>query len=529
MPCCTTRSSAATLSLIAGLTASLLTVFSAASEDAGEKGLGAKVPAPGGAGGGTGRGAAQPAERVPALGQPTFFSGAIEGPGGELAFHLRLTRGIDGAPSGTIDIPAQNFLGGELRDLVWTGDTLSFIVAVPNAGESVWPHFEFDLSSGDAADEAEGASGPAPFSGTLKQAGFELPARLVRAEGPPTPPRRPQHPEAPFPYEAREVAFENEAGGVVIAGTLTLPEGEGPFPCAVMITGSGQQDRDETLLGHKPFLVIADHLTRHGIAVLRCDDRGVGGTTAGDQEDPDSFDFASDIDAALAFLAEQDEIDADRVGLIGHSEGGLIGSIVAADEPRVAFFVILAGPGVPGDEILVRQGEAISLAEGADPEDVAAQTPMREALFAALLAGDDEAARGHLEELLTDAMPAETEAAAIDEMVDAQMRMLGSRWMRTFMAFDPRDHLRRITCPVLVLNGALDTQVLPDQNVPEIAAALREGGNEDVTVEVLPGLNHLFQPATTGGMSEYASIETTFDPGTLEIMAAWIGERMGVE
>ena len=525
MPCCRSNPRAA-VCLSTAVATSFVTALSAAWSDGGDRGDGGQ----------RGDGATAPALQptTPTLGQPTFYTGTIELPGSELAFHLRLTRGIDGTPSGTIDIPAQGFTGGELRDLVWTGDTLSFIVAVPGAGENVWPRFEFDLSSGVAdggGDDGEGgaAGASASFHGTLKQAGLEFPASLVQTDEPPTPPKRPQHPEPPFPYEAREVAFENEAGGVVIAGTLTLPEGDGPFPCAVMITGSGQQDRDETLLGHKPFLVIADYLTRRGIAVLRCDDRGVGGTTAGDQEDPDSFDFASDIDAALAFLAEQDAIDPDRIGLIGHSEGGLIGSVVAADEPRVAFFVILAGPGVPGDEILVRQGEAISLAEGGDPEDVAAQNPMREALFAALVAGEEDEARGHLHDLLAQAMPAGTDAEVIDEMVEAQMRMLGSRWMRTFMELDPRDHLRRIDCPVLVLNGELDTQVVPDQNVPEIAKALREGGNDDVTVEVRPGLNHLFQPATTGGMSEYAAIETTFDPETLEIMAAWIRERMGVE
>ncbi|MCA9287103.1 MAG: alpha/beta fold hydrolase [Phycisphaerales bacterium] len=517
MPCCTTRSSAAAISFIAGLTASLLTVFAAASNDRDEKVLPLKTQAPGSG--------AQPTNRAPALGQPAYFTGSIELPGTELAFHLRLTRGLDGAPSGTIDIPAQNFMGGELRDLVWTGDTLSFVVPIPGAGENVWPHFAFTLS----ADESGEGPGVDALTGTLRQAGLEFPARLVETDEPPAPPRRPQHPEAPFPYESREVAFENASAGVVLAGTLTLPEGEGPFPCAVMITGSGPQDRDETLMGHKPFLVIADHLTRNGIAVLRWDDRGVGGSTVGDQDDPDSLDFATDVDAALAFLATQDGIDPDRLGLIGHSEGGLIGSVVAADEPRVAFYVMLAGTGVPGDEILMRQGEAIALAEGGDPADVAAQAPMRRAIFEAIAADDEEAARSHLLELVAHSMPPEADPAVVEQMVDAQLGMLTSRWMRTFMALDPREHLRRVRCPVLVLNGDKDTQVLQDQNVPEIVAALHEGGNDDVTVHVLPGLNHLFQPATTGGMSEYAVIETTFDPGTLEIMAAWIREKMGAE
>lgn len=446
--------------------------------------------------------------------EPVYYSGSISLPTIALDFSLRLRRADDGTPSGTIDIPMQAFRDGPLSDLTWTDTALSFTVALPGQPESVWPRFEFTLDA-DAQTH----------SGTLRQAGMEFPATIEPAEGPPKPPARPQTPVPPFPYEIRDITFESICPGVTIAGTLTLPEGEGPFPAVILITGSGPQDRDETLFDHKPFWVIADHLSRRGIAVLRCDDRGVGGTSVGGQTDPDSFDLATDVRAAIDFISHQPGIDPERIGLIGHSEGGLIAPIVAADDPRIRFIVMLAGTGVPGDQILIRQAAAIALAEGTDPEHVAAQTPIRERLFAAVRAGDRRVTRDTMAELLRliapDGMPDDLIESAIDEQVE----VLFSRWMHTFLTYDPRETLRRITCPVLVMNGDLDLQVLHDQNVPEIAAAIRSNGNTGVVTAVLPGLNHLFQPATTGAVSEYATIEITFDPAALNLMTRWIQDH----
>ena len=448
---------------------------------------------------------------APAAGQASHFKGAITLPNNmTLDFSIRLARGLDGAPSGTIDIPLQGVEDFPLSEVVWDAQTIAFTMELPGVPETGWPRFKYALTPGSTS-----------HTGTLDQAGMRLDASLEALAAAPEAPRRPQLAQAPFPYEAREVTFENPSADLTIAGTLTIPEGEGPFPCAVMITGSGAQDRDETLMGHQPFLIIADHLARHGIAVLRCDDRGVGGTGAGTPEDPDSFDFATDIGAALTFLGTQPEIDPSHLGLIGHSEGALIGPIVAAADDRVAFLVMLAGPGVPGDEILVRQSAAIALASGVPAERVEAQRPIRESLFAAVKAGREDEAREHMLTLLRQDMP-RVEESMIQQSADAQMQFLSSRWMRTFLTHDPRPTLRKVTCPVLVLNGDLDLQVLADQNVPEVVRALGEGGNARVTTHVLPGLNHLFQPATTGTVVEYAAIETTFDPGVLAIMTDWI-------
>jgi len=455
---------------------------------------------------------------VPTAGQVVYFKGAITLPSMALEFSLELTRGLDGAPAGTIDIPIQAFLDQPLLDLVWTDARLAFAVALPGQDTSVWPNFEFALAGGDAE-----------HVGTLKQAGMEFPALIERTEAAPEGLRRPQVPVAPFPYEAREVTFRNDAGDLTIAGTLTVPEGDGPFPCAVMITGSGPQDRDETIFEHRPFLVIADHLARHGIAVLRCDDRGVGGTGAGKPESPDSLDFVTDIRAALAFVATQDGIDAERLGLIGHSEGGLIAPLVASQDERVSFVVLLAGPGVPGDEILMRQGEEIALAMGATPSSLEEQRPVRRRLFEAVKAEDEPAARAAMVELVYLQGGASMTEEMLAAAVDAQMEAFNSRWMRTFMMHDPRPALRSVDCPVLVLNGDLDLQVLHDQNVPEVEKALREGGNRDVTVAILPGLNHMFQPAESGSVMEYATIETTVDPSALDAITAWIRSRTGLD
>ena len=462
---------------------------------------------------------------VQVAGEPTHYKGAVSLPTVSLDFAIRLVRGLDGAPSGSIDIPLQSVDDFPLSQVVWTGEAIRFTMEIPGQPERAWPRFEFTIA-GDAP----------PKEGTLRQAGMEFPATLERLDGAPEPTRRPQTPAPPFPYLAREVTFESPLdadssggpGSLTIAGTLVLPEGPGPFPCAVFITGSGPQDRDETLFEHRPFWVLADDLARHGIASLRCDDRGVGGTDQG-SEDDDSFDLATDVASMVEFVRLQPEIDPALVGLIGHSEGGLIGPIVAAEDPSIAFLVMLAGPGVPGDEILLRQGEAMATAMGVPQSDLDAQRPHRLAMFDAIDRGDTEGARAALTQLLSMSSPefagSPDGAKMLEQAVEGQLRMLESAWMRTFMAHDPRGPLRRVECPVLVLNGDLDMQVLHDQNVPEVEAALREGGNTRVVVHVLPGLNHMFQPATTGAITEYIQIETTFDPGAMTIIRDWIRDQ----
>jgi pimeloyl-ACP methyl ester carboxylesterase len=343
------------------------------------------------------------------------------------------------------------------------------------------------------------------------------------------PARRPQDPQPPFPYSTEETAYSN--GDIHLAGTLTLPPGEGPFPAVVLITGSGAQNRDEELLGHRPFLVLADHLTRAGIAVLRVDDRGVGGST-GSVPQSTSADFAGDVLAGVRFLKGHPRIAPGRIGLLGHSEGGLIAPLAASRSADVAFIILLAGPGVPGAEILPAQVEAIDRASGMPEERIRKQVDLTRADLRLMRAEKDPTAlRAQLKKLFaehSDALdPKEIQAGGTDALVEQQVKAFSSPWFRYFLDYDPRPVLRLVRVPVLALNGELDRQVPVEQNLPAIEQALREGKNPDVTVRRMPGLNHLFQTARTGSPAEYSTIDETLSPALLDTVTHWILERFG--
>jgi pimeloyl-ACP methyl ester carboxylesterase len=451
--------------------------------------------------------AAEPAPPPPPI--AGHWEGAIQLPAGELQVMIDLIPGAGGW-TGTIDIPQQGAKGLPLEKITVDGEHTRFSIAgVP--GE---PTFDGKLDGG-------------ALHGTFTQGAASLAFRLGREAV--KPPRRPQEPQPPFPYQEEEVGYQN--GDVHLAGTLTLPPGPGPFPAVLLITGSGAQNRNEELLGHKPFLVLADHLTRAGIAVLRVDDRGVGGSTA--TPGATSADFADDALAGVRFLKGHDRIAKDRIGLLGHSEGGLIAPLAAGRSTDVAFLVLLAGPGVPGYEILPAQVEAISLAGGTPAAKAHQQAELTRASLALVRAEKDEAAlRPKLAKLFQehpDALdPAELAAAGgLEAFLDAQMKFLSNPWARYFIDYDPRPALRKVRVPVLAVNGELDRQVLPDQNLPAIEKALHEAGNPDVTVRRMPGLNHLFQTAKTGSPDEYAQIEETMSPAVLDLVTRWILDRFG--
>ena len=343
---------------------------------------------------------------------------------------------------------------------------------------------------------------------------------LERTDEAPAPPKRPQEPEPPFPYEAEDVTFPNEADDVKLAGTLTLPDTADVYPAVVLITGSSPQDRDEALAGHRPFLVLADHLTRQGIAVLRYDDRGVAAST-GDFAQATTEDFARDAEAAVAYLKTRPEIDADRIGLLGHSEGGLVAPMVATRSGGVAFLVLLASPGVTGEEILYEQGDLIGKAEGASASQVEANRTQRERLFAAIKQDTDSA------QVASDVRRILKESGLPAEAVEAQAEWAASPWFRYFLTYDPAPALEKVEVPVLALFGEKDLQVPAEANRAAVEAALEAGGNEAYAVEVLPSLNHLFQTSETGAPSEYAQIEETMAPVVLETIAAWIRQHVG--
>lgn len=444
-----------------------------------------------------------------------LWSGALQLPGGiELALVLNVAPDADGTLVPRLDSPDQNVQGIPVTALELKDGTLSF------ASKAVGAKF-------DGKRSADGNA----FEGTFTQGLVRSKLTLTRQDRAPER-RRPQTPKPPFPYDTEEVAFANpDARGVTLAGTLTRPKGDGPFPVVVFISGSGPQDRDETLLGHKPFAVLADALTRRGIACLRYDDRGTAGST-GDHDAATSRDFASDVRAAIAFLKDQPRIDPKRIGLIGHSEGGLIAPMVAADSPDVAYVVLLAGTGVPGDQILYRQNALIARAMGAGELAVQAQVAALK-LSLAVVRGQADAAQPEADRQApgTAAGKGETtgKPRAGDNPLGQALAQLKTPWFRFFVDHDPRPTLARVGCPVLVLNGSKDRQVDPEQNVPEIEKALRAGGNTKVTTRVFPDLNHLFQTCTTGAPSEYNKIEETIAAVVLQTVADWIVEQTRID
>jgi len=333
---------------------------------------------------------------------------------------------------------------------------------------------------------------------------------------------RPQTPTPPFPYRADDVTFTNPvAAGVTLAGTLTLPQGSGPFPAAILLSGSGAQDRDETMLGHKPFAVIADHLTRRGIAVLRYDDRGVGRST-GDFPAATSADFATDARAAVRYLLTRPEIDRGGIGFIGHSEGGMVAQIAAVNNEHLQFMIMLAGPGTDLMQLVQSQERLLAVSQGASQEDLARMAPiMREVFEAVATSTSAEDARVRVRGVLTsDALATMKAPESRRELLVQQM---ATDWARYLLQFTPADFLSRIEVPVLAINGALDHQVPPDENLSAITAALAR--NPDVTVRRIDGLNHLFQTARTGAIGEYADITETIAPVVLTMVTEWITAR----
>jgi pimeloyl-ACP methyl ester carboxylesterase len=351
---------------------------------------------------------------------------------------------------------------------------------------------------------------------------------VTLTRGEPAAPKRPQTPARPFPYDEEEVTVRNEAAGVTLAGTFTRPRGGGRYPAVLLLTGSGQQDRDETLFEHKPFLVLSDYLTRRGIAVLRLDDRGVGGSGRGPLGIT-SKDLAGDALAGVALLRGRPDVDPARVGLVGHSEGAILAAMAAAETPDVAFIVMVAGTGVPGDRILLAQAAAAAKVSGASDAVIEWDRSVRERVYRVLAAESDgkpdAAARQRLlDEVATLASPGLPENAARD-LASLLLKAGSQPWLRYFLVYDPRQALAKVKVPVLAVGGERDLQVPAGENLQEIERAVKSNGNADVTTVLLPGLNHLMQTSMTGSVAEYSTIEETFAPAALQLIGDWIVKR----
>ena len=358
------------------------------------------------------------------------------------------------------------------------------------------------------------------FYGTFMQG---LPFPLELSKGEVAKPKRPQEPQPPYSYRTEDVKFRNEKAGITLAGTLTIPQEGNKFPAVILLTGSGAQNRDEELMGHKPFLVIADYLTRNGIAVLRFDDRGTA-RSEGDFQNSTGFDFAADAEAALKYLRTRKEINLKNIGLLGHSEGGVTAFAIAAKKKDIAFVVSLAGTGIKGDSLMLKQAEAVSKSQGMAEAKWEKEKPALRKMYA-LLAQDKNTfeIETELREEVQKAVPAAMlNNVETQKQIENQIKTMTSPWYLYFMRHDPATDLKRIKCPVLALNGDKDIQVDAAINLRAIKENIESNGNQQVTTKVYAGLNHLFQHCRACTLNEYGQLEETISPEVLNDIAEWI-------
>ncbi len=409
----------------------------------------------------------------------------------------------------TLDIPAQNLFGYALQNVSFEDAHVHFEGFAETNRLAVW--------DGDVQEDGS-------LSGTFTQVGYQGTFAMYTAST--------LAAQSGLPYAAEEVSFQN--GAITLGGTLTIPEGEGPFPAMVLISGSGAQNRDEEIFSFKIFGVIADHFTRNGIAVLRYDDRGVG-MSSGDLMTSTSADLAGDVLAAVEWLKTRPEIDAQKIGLLGHSEGGIIAPLVATQSEDVAMLILLAGTAQTGEEIIYQQVERLSRAEGLTEEETSAAVETQRRYLTALISGEGwEEMKVEMRQEIADQLDTLTDAQKaslgnleeyIDLVLAQQVDSMESVWYRFFITYDPIAALEQVTVPVLGIFGELDLQVPAETNVPLMEEALQRAGNGDVTITIYPLANHLFQEAITGSTSEYATLKKEFVPDLLEDMTTWILER----
>ncbi|MEU7628888.1 alpha/beta fold hydrolase [Nocardia sp. NPDC049220] len=422
------------------------------------------------------------------------WHGGIEIPGQALQIGVSFS----GEGTATIDIPAQKVAGAQLKDVTSNRNEVSFVVAD---------------TPGNPTFRGKYDSGSDKISGDFTQAGQSFP--LVLERGKIATLARPQEPKPPFPYKSEDVSYRNDE--ITIAGTLTEPQGRGPFPAIVLISGSGAQDRNEEILGHKPFLLLADTFTRAGYAVLRSDDRGIGGT-GGSLDEVSYADLSGDAAAGVRYLRSRPDIDPARVGLFGHSEGGYLAPLVASGpDSGVGFVVLMAGPAVAGSDVLVEQTRLLATVNGASAYEVDTQVRQTTELVALLKAGDLAGAK-ELARKQNEALPADQRLPA--DQAGAQI----TPYLSALVAYDPAPALSALRVPVLAFFGDKDLQVPAVQSEQPMRDHL--AADPDAIVHVFPGLNHLMQPAETGRPSEYGSSETTIAPEVLGYVTGWLQQRV---
>ena len=437
---------------------------------------------------------------------PGTYAGKLTAPNGFLTLVVDIMN-AQGTYTATLDSPDQGAHNIPVDDVILIGDSVYLQISRISGGIS------------GVFDE-----GYTKITGEFHQGNFSAPIVLERTEESFVP-NRPQEPQPPYPYISRDVRFYNKKAAITLAGTLTIPDTTKPVPAVILISGSGPQNRNEEIFGHKPFLVLADYLTRRGIAVLRYDDRGTG-DSEGDFEVSTTKDFETDAQAAFNFLLEDKNIDHSKIGLLGHSEGALIAPMMAAENKNVDFLVLLAAPAVNGEKLILEQNKLIMKVNGAPEKMIDQQTDLLSEVFNAIEnTPDNTGAKEKVKEIVKKSAAADEDAntpTLSDEQTTQFAETFVTPWFRFFLSYNPVPAIEKTKCPILALYGGNDLQVPPSQNMPVLKNALQIAGNtNDKTVEI-PELNHMFQESDTGSPSEYGRIEQTFDPQALRMIGDWI-------
>ena len=435
---------------------------------------------------------------------------------------------------GKLEIPNGSKLTVTIEIFEKADRTLGAVMGSPDQGRTGIPvdaltwaddKIRFDIKALGGVIEGTVSKDGLSIDAELSQRGATLPLPFTAVDELPSLPARPQLPREPYPYLIEDVVFENNADGVKLSGTLTRPKTDKPVPAALLIAGSGRNDRNGTGMGH--FHLLADYLTRHGIATLRYDKRGVMRST-GDFSKATLGDFIQDAQAGLAYLKNRKDIVATQTGLIGHSEGGVVSAIVAAESPDAAFVVSMGGTGINGYDLIILQDCSEARSSGASDQDIAVIRNWAKRFYAIVRdEADIQKARAALEAMYADMTPAEKKAFKADKGFPKPGTTLHADvalapWFREFVRTDPQAAFRKITCPVLTVIGSKDTQVPSKENLKGMEEALRAGGNNNYTLVELPDLNHLFQTAKTGSPSEYDQLEEIIAPSALITVTHWI-------
>ncbi|MBA3829817.1 MAG: alpha/beta fold hydrolase [Taibaiella sp.] len=455
---------------------------------------------------------------IPAVAQNKYagiWQGSISAGGKSvhLVFHIRST---DNKLTGTMDSPDQGVTGIACKAISEQDDSL--YVDMTNMGIA----YKGKLTDGGIA-------------GTWRQSGLVFPLELKKTDNP-IELKRPQTPKQPYPYLSEDVLYENADKSIQYGATITIPYGKGTYPAVLLITGSGPQNRDEELFGHKPFAVLADYLTRRGYIVMRVDDRGIGQTT-GDMLNATTADFAKDVNRGIDYLKKRKEVNTKKIGLLGHSEGGLIAPMVASARKDVDFIILMAGPGVKITQLMEEQNAAILEGTDADGHVVMLYGKLYRGMENAILSAKDSTdARNRITltfdswkkstpDSVVEKVGLNTEAAR-DEYVKLFVSTYNNKWFYYFLSTDPTRYLTKVTCKVLAINGSRDIQVLAKSNLAGIKESLLLAKNRNFTVQELPGLNHLFQECKTCRSTEYGVLEQTIAPKALEAIGNWMDKNV---